>query len=71
MDVPTRYAFLRGIITLAADIMEARRPWRSFLISSHMVSELENALFEDAEALKMGVCLPMRALIYSLLASRP
>ena len=53
MDVPTRYAFYEELITLAADIMEGRRPWRSFLISSHMVSELENVA-EDVVALKNG-----------------
>ena len=53
LDVPTRYAFYEELITLAADIMEGRRPWRSFLISSHMVSELENVA-EDVVALKNG-----------------
>ncbi len=53
MDVPTRYAFYEELSTLAADIMEGRRPWRSFLISSHMVSELENVA-EDVVALKNG-----------------
>ena len=53
MDVPTRYAFYEELLTLAGDIMEGRRPWRTFLISSHMVSELENVA-EDVVALKNG-----------------
>ena len=53
MDVPTRYAFYEELLSLAGDIMEGRRPWRTFLISSHMVSELENVA-EDVVALKNG-----------------
>lgn len=53
MDVPTRYAFYEELLTLAGDIMEGHRPWRTFLISSHMVSELENVA-EDVVALKNG-----------------
>lgn len=53
MDVPTRYAFYEELLSLAGDIMEGRRPWRTFLISSHMVSELENVA-EDVIALKNG-----------------
>ena len=53
MDVPTRYAFYEELLTLAGDIMEGRRPSRTFLISSHMVSELENVA-EDVVALKNG-----------------
>ena len=53
LDVPTRYAFYEEILTLAADAMEGRRPRRTFLISSHMVSELENVA-EDVVALKNG-----------------
>lgn len=53
MDVPTRYAFYEELLTLAGDIMEGRRPWRTFLISSHMVSELENVA-EEVVALKNG-----------------
>ena len=53
LDVPTRYAFYEELLSLAGDIMEGRRPWRTFLISSHMVSELENVA-EDVVALKNG-----------------
>lgn len=53
LDVPTRYAFYEELLTLAADCMEGRRPRRTFLISSHMVSELENVA-EDVVALKNG-----------------
>ena len=53
MDVPTRYAFYEELLTLASDSMEGRRPRRSFLVSSHMVSELENVA-EDVVALKNG-----------------
>lgn len=53
LDVPTRYAFYEELLTLAADAMEGRRPRRTFLISSHMVSELENVA-EDVVALKGG-----------------
>ena len=53
LDVPTRYAFYEELLTLAADAMEGRRPRRTFLISSHMVSELENVA-EDVVALKNG-----------------
>lgn len=53
LDVPTRYAFYEELLTLAADSMEGRRPRRTFLISSHMVSELENVA-EDVVALKNG-----------------
>ena len=53
MDVPTRYAFYEELLTLASDSMEGRRPRRVFLVSSHMVSELENVA-EDVVALKNG-----------------
>ena len=53
MDVPTRYAFYEELLTLASDSMEGRRPQRTFLMSSHMVSELENVA-EDVVALKNG-----------------
>ena len=53
LDVPTRYAFYEELLTLAADAMEGRRPRRTFLVSSHMVSELENVA-EDVVALKNG-----------------
>ena len=49
MDVPTRYAFYEELLTLASDSMEGRRPRRVFLVSSHMVSELENVA-EDVVA---------------------
>ena len=53
MDVPTRYAFYEELLTLVADSMEGRRPRRAFVVSSHMVSELENVA-EDVVALKNG-----------------
>ena len=53
LDVPTRYAFYEELLTLAADAMEGRRSRRTFLISSHMVAELENVA-EDVVALKGG-----------------
>ncbi|MBF1088181.1 MAG: ABC transporter ATP-binding protein, partial [Schaalia sp.] len=53
MDVPTRYAFYEELLTLASDSMEGRRPRRAFVVSSHMVSELENVA-EDVVALKNG-----------------
>ena len=46
-------AFYEELLTLASDSIEGRRPRRSFLVSSHMVSELENVA-EDAVALKNG-----------------
>ncbi|MCD4556662.1 ATP-binding cassette domain-containing protein [Schaalia sp. lx-100] len=42
LDVPHRYAFYEEIMQLNADIIEGKHPERKFLISSHMVSELEN-----------------------------
>lgn len=53
LDVPTRYAFYEELLTLVADSMEGRRPRRAFVVSSHMVSELENVA-EDVVALKNG-----------------
>ena len=53
LDVPTRYAFYEDLLALAADCMEGRRPRRVFLVSSHMVSELENVA-EEVIALKGG-----------------
>ena len=53
LDVPTRYAFYEEILTLAGECLEGKRPPRRFLISSHMVSELENVA-EDVVALKNG-----------------
>ena len=44
LDVPTRYALYEEVLTLAAEIMEGKRPQRRFLISSHMVSELEKVV---------------------------
>ena len=41
LDVPTRYAFYEEILALAGECMEGKRPQRRFLVSSHMVSELE------------------------------
>ena len=43
LDVPTRYALYEEILALAGECMEGKRPQRRFLISSHMVSELERS----------------------------
>ena len=51
LDVPTRYALYEEVLTLAAEVMEGKRPQRRFLISSHMVSELEKVA-EDVIVLK-------------------
>ena len=56
LDVPTRYAFYEEILTLAGEVMEGKRPQRRFLVSSHMVSELEKVV-EDVIVLKKGVLL--------------
>lgn len=56
LDVPTRYAFYEEILALAGECMEGKRPQRRFLISSHMVSELEKVA-EDVIVLKKGVLL--------------
>ena len=56
LDVPTRYAFYEEILALAGECMEGKRPQRRFLVSSHMVSELEKVA-EDFIALKKGVLL--------------
>lgn len=56
LDVPTRYAFYEEVLTLAAEVMEGKRPKRRFLISSHMVSELEKVA-EDVIVLKKGLLL--------------
>ena len=53
LDVPTRYAFYEEILTLAGECLEGKRPPRRFLISSHMVSELEKVA-EDVIVLKSG-----------------
>ena len=54
--MPTRYAFYEEILTLAGECLEGKRPPRRFLISSHMVSELEKVA-EDVIVLKKGVLL--------------
>ena len=56
LDVPTRYAFYEEVLTLAAEVMEGKRPKRRFLISSHMVSELEKVA-EDVIVLKKSELL--------------
>ena len=56
LDVPTRYAFYEEILTLAGECLEGKRPPRRFLVSSHMVSELEKVA-EDVIVLKKGVLL--------------
>ena len=56
LDVPTRYAFYEEILTLAGEVMEGKRPQRRFLVSSHMVSELEKVA-EDVIVLKKGLLL--------------
>ena len=56
LDVPTRYAFYEEILALAGECMEGKRPQRRFLISSHMVSELEKVA-EDVVVLKKGLLL--------------
>ena len=56
LDVPTRYALYEEILALAVECMEGKRPQRRFLISSHMVSELEKVA-EDVIVLKKGELL--------------
>lgn len=56
LDVPTRYALYEEILALAGECMEGERPQRRFLISSHMVSELEKVA-EDVIVLKKGELL--------------
>ena len=56
LDVPTRYAFYEEILALAGECMEGKRPQRRFLISSHMVYELEKVA-EDVIVLKKGALL--------------
>ena len=56
LDVPTRYALYEEILALAGECMEGKRPQRRFLISSHMVSELEKVA-EDVIVLKKGLLL--------------
>ena len=56
LDVPTRYALYEEILALAGECMEGKRPRRRFLISSHMVSELEKVA-EDVIVLKKSALL--------------
>ena len=56
LDVPTRYAFYEEILTLAGEVMEGQRAPRRFIISSHMVSELEKVA-EDVVVLKKSELL--------------
>ena len=56
LDVPTRYALYEEILALAGECMEGKRPQRRFLISSHMVSELEKVA-EDVIVLKKSALL--------------
>lgn len=56
LDVPTRYALYEEILALAGEGMEGKRPQRRFLVSSHMVSELEKVA-EDVIVLKKGELL--------------
>ena len=56
LDVPTRYALYEEILALAGEVMEGQRAPRRFIISSHMVSELEKVA-EDVVVLKKGELL--------------
>lgn len=56
LDVPTRYALYEEILALAGEIMEGQRAPRRFIISSHMVSELEKVA-EDVVVLKKSELL--------------
>ena len=56
LDVPTRYALYEEILALAGEVMEGQRAPRRFIISSHMVSELEKVA-EDVVVLKKGALL--------------
>lgn len=56
LDVPTGYALYEEILALAGECMEGKRPQRRFLISSHMVSELEKVA-EDVIVLKKSELL--------------
>ena len=56
LDVPTRYALYEEILALAGEVMEGQRAPRRFIISSHMVSELEKVA-EDVVILKKGALL--------------
>ena len=70
LDVPTRYALYEEVLTLAAEIMEGKRPQRRFLISSHMVSELEKVA-EDVIVLKKSELLAHESVDDSPPASPP
>lgn len=54
--MPTRYALYEEILALAGEVMEGQRAPRRFIISSHMVSELEKVA-EDVIVLKKGELL--------------
>ena len=56
LDVPTRYALYEEILALAGEVMEGQRAPRRFIISSHMVSELEKVA-EDVIVLKKSELL--------------
>ena len=56
LDVPTRYALYEEILALAGEVMEGQRAPRRFIISSHMVSELEK-VDEDVVVLKKSELL--------------
>ena len=56
LDVPTRYALYEEILALAGEVMEGQRAPRRFIISSHMVSELEKVA-EDVVILKKSELL--------------
>ena len=56
LDVPTRYALYEEILALAGEVMEGQRAPRRFIISSHMVSELE-MVAEDVVVLKKSELL--------------
>ncbi len=56
LDVPTRYALYEEILALAGEVMEGQRAPRRFIISSHMVSELETVA-EDVVVLKKSELL--------------
>ena len=56
LDVPTRYALYEEILALAGEVMEGQRAPRRFIISSHMVSELDKVA-EDVVVLKKSELL--------------
>lgn len=55
----TRYALYEEILALAGEVMEGQRAPRRFIISSHMVSELEKVA-EDVVVLKKSELLAHR-----------